>query len=62
MKRQLNRADKRSDRLAIMIGEDELNDGIVVLRDMTNGEQEQIKVEYVFVVLIRLNVIMICSV
>jgi histidyl-tRNA synthetase len=39
MKRRLKRADKLNARAAIILGEDELNDGNVTLRDLDSGEQ-----------------------
>lgn len=40
MKKRLKRADKSNARAAVILGEDELKDGNVVLRDLDSGEQE----------------------
>ncbi|MBT4738896.1 MAG: histidine--tRNA ligase [Rhodospirillaceae bacterium] len=42
MKRRLKRADKSNARAALILGEDELKDGKVMLRDLDSGEQEAI--------------------
>lgn len=40
MKKRLKRADKSNARAAVILGEDELKDGNVVLRDLDSGEQD----------------------
>lgn len=45
MKKRLKRADKANSRFAIIIGEDELKNGEVVLRDLESGEQSLIRLE-----------------
>lgn len=42
MKKRLKRADKSNARAAVILGEDELKDGNVVLRDLDSGEQNVI--------------------
>jgi histidyl-tRNA synthetase len=42
MKKRLKRADKSNARAAVILGEDELKDGNVVLRDLDSGEQKVI--------------------
>ncbi|HQE91865.1 MAG TPA: histidine--tRNA ligase [Anaerolineae bacterium] len=42
LKSQLRQADKRGARLALLIGEDEIAQGGVTLRDMASGEQESV--------------------
>ncbi|MEQ8733415.1 MAG: histidine--tRNA ligase [Rhodospirillaceae bacterium] len=45
MKKRLKRADKVNACAAVIIGEDELKDGKVVLRDLDSGEQEVVAVD-----------------
>lgn len=47
MKKRLKRADKSNARAAVILGEDELKDGNVVLRDLDSGEQEVISLSNV---------------
>lgn len=42
MKRRLKRADKSNARAALILGDDELKEGKVMLRDLDSGEQEAI--------------------
>lgn len=42
MKRRLKRADKNNARAALILGQDELKDGKVMLRDLDSGEQEAV--------------------
>ncbi|MEJ5312336.1 MAG: histidine--tRNA ligase [Anaerolineae bacterium] len=42
LKSQLRQADKRGARFAVIIGEDEIAQGVVVLRDMASGEQQTV--------------------
>lgn len=45
MKKRLKRADKSQACLAIILGDDELKDGNVVLRDLETGEQNVVKLD-----------------
>lgn len=45
MKKQMGYADKKSIPFVILAGENEIKEGIVSLKDMTSGEQENIPVE-----------------
>ncbi|NKB45261.1 MAG: histidine--tRNA ligase [Alphaproteobacteria bacterium] len=47
MKRRLKRADKSNARAALILGEDELKDDKVMLRDLDSGEQEAISLSAV---------------
>ena len=43
LKAQLRQADARGVRFALILGEDELRDGAVTLREMEGGRQERIE-------------------
>ena len=41
MKKQLKYADQKSIRFVLLIGEEEMNSGILTLKDMESGEQHK---------------------
>lgn len=45
MKKRLKRADKANAKLAVILGDDELKDGKVVLRDLETGEQSIVQLD-----------------
>ena len=47
LKGALRRANDLSARYVLIIGEDELKKGVVMLKDMVSGEQKEIKIEEV---------------
>jgi len=54
MKRRLKRADKNNARAALILGEDELKDDKIMLRDLDSGEQEAIPLNTVVETLQRI--------
>jgi histidyl-tRNA synthetase len=52
LKSQMRRADKLGASLALIIGDDELNKGIALLRDMTDKQQGEISLKNVEEVLL----------
>jgi histidyl-tRNA synthetase len=45
MKSQMREADKHGVRYTLIIGESELNEKSVMVRDMQSGEQQEVKVD-----------------
>ena len=48
-KKKLNYANKQEIQYAIIIGEDEINQNVVTLKDMVTGEQKTLKVEDIII-------------
>jgi len=44
-KGQFKYADRQNAKYVVVIGDDEINKGIVTLKDMTTGDQKEIKIE-----------------
>jgi len=44
LKKQLEFANRRNYRFAVIVGEDELKEGVVTIKDMKTGEQKKVKV------------------
>jgi len=42
LKKRMNRANKADARFAVILGDNELEDGVVTLKDLDNGEQSQV--------------------
>jgi len=45
MKKQMTYANNRNIPFVALVGEDEMNNGLITLKDMEKGEQEKISVE-----------------
>ncbi|MNC41582.1 Histidine--tRNA ligase [compost metagenome] len=45
MKAQMKSADRMSARYTAILGEDELNNGVIALKSMSTGEQRTVKLE-----------------
>jgi len=45
MKAHMKKADKLETKYCIILGEDELNKGIVLLKDFSTREQKEVKIE-----------------
>lgn len=45
MKKRLKRADKANAKLAVILGEDELANGVAQLRDLDSGEQQEVALD-----------------
>jgi histidyl-tRNA synthetase len=53
LKSQMKIANKMGAKYVVMIGEDELDKGIVTLRDMVSGEQEEVDIQMVVDILAK---------
>ncbi|MNW68841.1 Histidine--tRNA ligase [compost metagenome] len=45
MKAQMKSADRMNARYTAILGEDELNSGVIALKSMATGEQQTVKLE-----------------
>mgnify|MGYP002536678679 FL=1 len=53
LKGQLKYADRIGAKYAVVIGDNELDEGVVILKDMANSTQESVKIENIKNVLIE---------
>ena len=47
MKKQMKYANDKGVHYVAIVGEDEMNNGVVMLKDMVSGEQEEMSIEEV---------------
>lgn len=48
LRQQLDRANKKKAKLALILGQQELIDGTIIIRDMNNGTQETVNIDKVY--------------